>query len=152
MVSKNLPTTSYNGSLKVICYLTCRLAFITRRLVLVTRRLEFVTRGLVFVTHRLVFVTRRLVFVTRRLVFVTHRLVFVTRRVQKWPYVKFSNSFIFVSLSETQTGILFPQSIHLCYIGVLWSIRVENYLHSCFRFGECGFAKVVLIVGYVSPI
>ena len=165
MVTKNLHTTSYNGSLIVLCYLTRRLVCVTRRLVFVTRRLEFVTRGLVFVTHRLVFVTCRLVFATRRLVFVTHRLVFVTRRlvfvtrrlvfvtrgVQKWPYVKFSNSFIFVSLSETPTGILFPQSIHLCYIGVLWSIRVGNYLHSSFRFGECGFAKVVLIAGYVSP-
>ena len=102
-------------------------------------------------TWRLVFATRRLVFVTSRLVFVTCRLVFVTRRIQKWPYVKFSKSFIFISSSEIPTGILFPQSIHLCYIGVLWSIRVGNYLRSSFWLGECGFAKVVLIVDYVSP-
>ena len=68
MDTKNLHTTSYNGSLIVLCCLTHRLVFVTCKLIFVTRRLEFVTR--------------RLVFVTRRLVFVTHRLVFVTRRVQ----------------------------------------------------------------------
>ena len=102
-------TTSYNGSLIVLCCLT--------------RRPRSLTRRLIFVTRRLVFVTHRLVFVTRRLVFVTRRLVFVTRRVQKCSYVKFSKSPIFVSPSETPTGILFPQSIHLCKIGVLSMVR-----------------------------
>ena len=111
-------TTRYNGSLIVLCCVTRRLLFVTRRLVFVacrllfvTCRLVFVTRRLVFVTRRLVFVTCRLVFVTRRLVFATRRLVFVTRRVQNCPYIKFSKSFIFVSPSETPTGILFPQLI-----------------------------------------
>ena len=106
----------------------------------------------IYVTHRLIFVTRRLVFVTRRLVLVTRRLVFVTRRVQKRSHVKFRKSFIFVSPSETPTGIHPPQSIHhLCYIGILSSTRVGNSLCSRSRFGECGFAKFVSIVGYVSP-
>ena len=30
-------------------------------------------------------------------------------------------------------------------------MRVRNYLRSSFCLGECGFAKVVLIVDYVSP-
>ena len=106
-------TTSYNGTLIVLCCLTRRLVFVTSRLVFVTRRLVFVTRRLVFVTRRLVFITCRLVFVACRLAFVTRRLVFVTRRVQKCSYVKLSKSFIFVSPSETLTGILLPQSIHL---------------------------------------
>ena len=134
-----------------LIFVTCRLVFVTHRLVLVKSRLVSVTRRLVFVTRRLVFVTRRLVFVTRRLVLVTRRLVFITCRVQKCSYIKFSKSFTFVSPSETPTGILPPHSIHLCYIGVLSSTRVGNSLCSKFRFGECGFAKVVSIVGYVSP-
>ena len=81
----------------------------------------------------------------------TRIFVFVTHRVQKCSYIKFSKSFIFVSPSETPTRILPPQSIHLCYIGGLSSTRVGNSLCSKFRFGECGFAKVVSIVGYVSP-
>ena len=126
MDTKNLQTndtTSYNGTLIVLYCLTCRLVFVTSRLILVTCRL----------------------------VFVTPRSVFDTHRVQKCSYVKFSKSFIFVSPSETPTGILPPRSIHLCYIGVLSSTRVRKSLCSRFRFGECGFAKVVSIVGYVSP-
>ena len=134
MDTKNLQTndtTSYSGTLIVLCCLTWRLIFVTRRLVFVshrlafvTHRLVFVTRRLVFVTHKLVFVTRRLVFVVRRLILVTCRLVFITCRVQKCSYVKFSKSFIFVSPNEIPTGILPPQSIHLYYIGVLSSTRV----------------------------
>ena len=153
MDTKNLQTNdpmSYNGTLIALCCLTRRLVFVTSRLVFVTRRLVFVTRRLVFVTCRLVFVTRRLVFVTCRLAFVTRRLVFVTSRVQKCSFVKLSKGFIFVSPSETLTGILPPQSIHLYYIVVLSSTRVGNSLCSRFQFGECGFAKVVSIVGYVS--
>ena len=131
MDTKNLQmndTMSYNGTLIVLCclthrliFVTCRLVpvkrglvFVTCRLVFLTRRLVLVTCRLVFVIRRLVFVTRRQVFVTCRLVFVTCRSVFVTHRVQKCSYIKFSKSFIFVSPSETPTGILPPQSIHLC--------------------------------------
>ena len=48
----------------------------------------------------------------------------------------------------------FHQTSHQqeCYIGVLWSIRVGNYLRGSFRLGECGFAKVVLIVGLCFSI
>ena len=95
-------TMSYNGTLIVLCCLTCRFVFVTCRFV--------------FVKCRLIFVSGRLVFVTSRLVFVTCRLVFLTRRVPKCSYIKFSESFIFVSPSETPTGILPPQSIHLCYM------------------------------------
>ena len=93
----------------------------------------------------------RLVFVIRRLTFMSLRMVFVTHRVQKCSYIKFSKSLIFVSSSQSPIGILFPQSIHLCYIGVLLSIRVGNYLRSSFQLGECGLANVVLIVDYVAP-
>ena len=66
------------------------------------------------------------------------KIVFVTRRVES---VHSSNSVNVVSS--------FHQASHQqeCYIGVLGSIRVENYLRGSFRLGECGFAKVVLIVG-----
>ena len=70
-------------------------------------------------TRRVMPMYRRLVFVTRRLMLMSRRLVFVTRRVQKCSYIKFSKSLIFVSSSQSPTGIFFPQSIHLCYIGVL---------------------------------
>ena len=116
-------TTSYNQSFIDSCCLTCRVMFMNCRLV-------FVTRRPVFVTCRLVCVTRRFVFVTGRLVFVTRRFVFVTRRVQKCSHNKFSESFIFVSSSQTPIGTLPPQSIHLCYIGVLSFTRVGNSLYN----------------------
>ena len=40
--------------------------------------------------------------------------------------------FNFGSSRETSTGILSPQSIHLCYIGVLSSTREGNSVHSRF--------------------
>ena len=140
----NLHTTSYNGSLIVLCCLTRRVMFMSRRRVFFTYRLMLVSR-------KSIFVTRRLTFMCLRIVLVRCRIVFVTRRLQKCSYVKFSKSLFFVSSSQSPTGILFPQSIHLCYIGVLWSIKVGNYLRSSFSLGECGFAKVVLIADYVSP-
>ena len=78
----------------------------------------------------LCYLTCRVMFMSRRLVFVTRRIVFVTHRVQKCSYVKFSKSLIFVSSSEAPTGIPPPQSILLCYIGVLSSTREENSLYS----------------------
>ena len=133
----NLHTSSNNGSLIILCCPTHRVMFMSCRLV--------------FVTSRLMFMSRRLVFVTRRLTFMLCRIVFATRRVQKCSYIKFSKSLFFVSSSQSPTGLFFPQSIHLFYIGVLWSIRVRNYLCSSFWFDKWGFAKVVLIVDYVSP-
>ena len=112
-------TTSYNKSFIDLCCHTRRVMFMCRRLVFVTRRLTFMSRILVFVTRRVMFMSRRLVFVTGRLTFMSRRIVFVTSRVQKCSYIKFSKSLIFVSSSKSPTGILFPQSIHLCYIGVL---------------------------------
>ena len=132
-----------------IAFVTCRLVFFTCRLTFMSCRIVFVTRRLVYFTRRLTFMSRRIVFVTRQLTIMSQRIVFVTRRVQKRSYIKFSKSLIFVSSSQSPTGILFPQLIHLCYIGVLWSVRVGNYLRSSFRLGECDFAKVALIVDYV---
>ena len=111
-------TTSCNHSSIDLCCLTCRVMFMSCRLI--------------FFTCRLMFMSRRIVFVTSRIVFVTCRIVFVTHRVQKSSYVRLSKSLIFISSGQSPTGILFPQSIHLCYIGVLWSIRVGNYLRSSF--------------------
>ena len=62
-------TTSYNGSLIVLCCLTRRVMLMSRRIVFVTRRLTFMSRRIVFVTHRLTFMSRRIIFVTCRLVF-----------------------------------------------------------------------------------
>ena len=98
-------TTSYNHSFMDLCCLT--------------RRVMFLSHRLVFLTGSRMFMSHRIVFVTHRIVFVTCRIVFVTRRVQKCPCVKFSKSLIFISPSQSPTGILFPQLIHLCYIGVL---------------------------------
>ena len=117
MDTKNLQTndtTSYNQTLIVLCCLT----------------------------RRLVFVTHRLVLVIRRLVLITGRLVFVTCKVQKCSYVKFSKSFIFVSPRETPTGILPPQLIHLCYIGVLSSTRVGTVYVVEFDLVNVGLLKL----------
>ena len=111
----------------------------------------YFTRRLTVMSHSIVFLTRRLVFFTCKLTIMSCRIVFVTRRVQKRSYIKFSKSLIFVSSSQSPTGILFPQLTHLCCIGVLWSIRVGNYMRSSFRLGECDFANVALIVDYVYP-
>ena len=140
MYTYNLHTTSYNGSLIVLCcltrrvmfmshrlvFVTCRLtfmfwriAFVTCRLTFMSRRIVFVARRLVFFTCRLTFMSRRIIFITRRLTFMSRRIVFVTCRVQKCSYIKFSKSLTFIASSQSPTGILFRQSIHLCYIGVL---------------------------------
>ena len=106
-------TQSYNGSQTVLRCLTRRVTFMTCRLVFVTCRLMFMSRSLVFVTRRLMFMSRSLVFVTRRLVFFKCRLtfmflriVFVSRRVQKCSFIKFSKCLIFVSSSQSPTGML----------------------------------------------
>ena len=92
-------TQSYNGSQTVLRCLTCRVTFMTCRLVFVTCRLMFMSRSLVFVT-------RRLVFFKCRLMFMFLRIVFVTRRVQKCSFIKFSKCLIFVSSSQSPTGML----------------------------------------------
>ena len=92
-------TQSYNGSQTVLCCLTRRVTFMTCRLVFVTCRLMFMSRSLVFVT-------RRLVFFKCRLTFMFLRIVFVTRRVQKCSFIKFSKCLIFVSSSQSPTGML----------------------------------------------
>ena len=113
-------TQSYNGSQTVLRCLTRRVTFMTCRLVFVTCRLMFMSRSLVFVTRRLVFfkcrltfmflriifVTRRLVFFKCRLTFMFLRIIFVTRRVQKCSFIKFSKCLIFVSSSQSPTGML----------------------------------------------
>ena len=90
---------SYNGSQTVLRCLTRRVTFMTCRLVFVTCRLMFMSRSLVFVT-------RRLVFFKCRLTFMFLRIVFVTRRVQKCSFIKFSKCLIFVSSSQSPTGML----------------------------------------------
>ena len=75
----NLHTSSYNGSLIVLCCLTCRVTFMSRRLV--------------FITCRLMFMSCRIVFITRRLTFMSRRLIFVTHRIQKCSYIKFRKNF-----------------------------------------------------------
>ena len=92
-------TQSYNGSQTVLRCLTRRVTFMTCRLV-------FVTCRLMFMSHSLVFVTRRLVFFKCRLTFMSLRIVFVTRRVQKCSFIKFSKCLIFVSSSQSPTGML----------------------------------------------
>ena len=92
-------TQSYNGSQTVLRCLTRRVTFMTCRLVFVTCRLMFMSRSLVFVT-------RRLVFFKCRLTFMFLRIVFVTRRVQKCSFIKFSKCLIFVSSSQSPTGML----------------------------------------------
>ena len=92
-------TQSYNGSQTVLRCLTRRVTFMTCRLVFVTCRLMFMSRSLVFVTHRLVFFKCRLTFMFLR-------IVFVTRRVQKCSFIKFSKCLIFVSSSQSPTGML----------------------------------------------
>ena len=92
-------TQSYNGSQTVLRCLTRRVTFMTCRLVFVTCRLMFMSRSLVFVT-------RRLVFFKCRLTFMFLRIVFVTRRVQKCSVIKFSKCLIFVSSSQSPTGML----------------------------------------------
>ena len=92
-------TQSYNGSQTVLRCLTHRVTFMTCRLVFVTCRLMFMSRSLVFVT-------RRLVFFKCRLTFMFLRIVFVTRRVQKCSFIKFSKCLIFVSSSQSPTGML----------------------------------------------
>ena len=90
---------SYNGSQTVLRCLTRRVTFMTCRLVFVTCRLMFMSRSLVFVT-------RRFVFFKCRLTFMFLRIVFVTRRVQKCSFIKFSKCLIFVSSSQSPTGML----------------------------------------------
>ena len=92
-------TQSYNGSQTVLRCLTRRVTFMTCRLVFVTCRLMFMSRSLIFVT-------RRLVFFKCRLTFMFLRIVFVTRRVQKCSFIKFSKCLIFVSSSQSPTGML----------------------------------------------
>ena len=92
-------TQSYNGSQTVLRCLTRRVTFMTCRLVFVTCRLMFMSRSLVIVT-------RRLVFFKCRLTFMFLRIVFVTRRVQKCSFIKFSKCLIFVSSSQSPTGML----------------------------------------------
>ena len=92
-------TQSYNGSQTVLRCLTRRVTFMTCRLVFVTCRLMFMSRSLVFVT-------RRLVFFKCRLTFMFLRIIFVTRRVQKCSFIKFSKCLIFVSSSQSPTGML----------------------------------------------
>ena len=92
-------TQSYNGSQTVLRCLTRRVTFMTCRLVFVTCRLMFMSRSLVFIT-------RRLVFFKCRLTFMFLRIVFVTRRVQKCSFIKFSKCLIFVSSSQSPTGML----------------------------------------------
>ena len=92
-------TQSYNGSQTVLRCLTRRVTFMTCRLVFVTCRLMFMSPSLVFIT-------RRLVFFKCRLPFMFLRIVFVTRRVQKCSFIKFSKCLIFVSSSQSPTGML----------------------------------------------
>ena len=92
-------TQSYNGSQTILRCLTRRVTFMTCRLVFVTCRLMFMSRSLVFVTHRLVFFKCRLTFMFLR-------NIFVTRRVQKCSFIKFSKCLIFVSSSQSPTGML----------------------------------------------
>ena len=92
-------TQSYNGSQTVLRCLTRRVTFMTCRLVFVTCRLMFMSRSLVFVT-------RRLVFFKCRFTFMFLRIIFVTRRVQKCSFIKFSKCLIFVSSSQSPTGML----------------------------------------------
>ena len=92
-------TQSYNGSQTVLRCLTRRVTFMTCRLVFVTCRLMFMSRSLVFVT-------RRLVFFKCRLTSMFLRIIFVTRRVQKCSFIKFSKCLIFVSSSQSPTGML----------------------------------------------
>ena len=92
-------TQSYNGSQTVLRCLTRRVTFMTCRLVFVTCRLMFMFRSLVFITSRLVFFKCRLPFMFLR-------IVFVTRRVQKCSFIKFSKCLIFVSSSQSPTGML----------------------------------------------
>ena len=92
-------TQSYNGSQTVLRCLTRRVTFMTCRLVFVTCRLMFMSRSLVFVTCRLVFFKCRLTFMFLR-------IIFVTRRVQKCSFIKFSKCLIFVSSSQSPTGML----------------------------------------------
>ena len=94
----NLHTSSYNRSQIVLCCLTRRVTFMTCRLVFITRRLMFMSSSLLFVT-------RRLVFFKCRLTFMSLRIVFVTRRVQKCSFNKFSKTLIFVSSSQSPTGM-----------------------------------------------
>ena len=110
-------TQSYNGSQTVLRCLTRRVTFMTCRLVFVTCRLMFMSRSLVFVT-------RRLVFFKCRLTFMFLRIIFVTRRVQKCSFIKFSKCLIFVSSTQSPTGMLH------------WSTMIhkgKNYLRGSFR-------------------
>ena len=62
------------------------------------------------------------------------KALFSFHQVSHQQEYSFHNRYIFATLSSKDV-----------------SIRVGNYLRSSLRLGECGFAKVVSIVDYVSP-
>ena len=89
-------TMSYNGSLIVLCCLTCRSMFITQRFIFVINRGRNVTCRVQYFTHRFMKQICRIIFVTHRGWTVTYRLTKQTHRVQKFmcinkqEYVMFS--------------------------------------------------------------